>query len=75
MDLQNIHYITCSNEVSYKKLAEGFILDLVWLEAEVIIVYDSHKRSPYGIRNSCDLWQLSSVRDPVIHGMPFKQIL
>ncbi|XP_064391380.1 uncharacterized protein LOC135339165 isoform X2 [Halichondria panicea] len=40
--LQNIHFITCSNEMDCIDLAEGFIEDLVKLETEGIVVYDAH---------------------------------
>ena len=40
--LQNIHFITCSNKMDCIDLAEGFIEDLVKLETEGIVVYDAH---------------------------------
>ena len=40
--MHNIHFITRSNEVDRRELAEGFIGDLVMLEKEGISVYDAY---------------------------------
>ena len=44
-DLQNIHFVCCSNEVGCLELAEGFIQDLVKLESEGIVVYDCYQKT------------------------------